>query len=135
MGRRTKLTPEVSATICGSVRDGNYLVTACRVAGQEYDTVLGWLARGRKEATGIYVQFYHDLTRAESESETALVEIWRDGSRKDWRGARDLLARRFPERWKERREDVLTGDPARPVRVVRVPWPEDQDANAARGDD
>jgi hypothetical protein len=39
------------------------------------------------------------LHQAELDCEAALVKKWHDAAPDDWRAARDLLARRFPDRW------------------------------------
>jgi hypothetical protein len=49
-----------------------------------------------------YREFREQLTRAEATAETVLVAAWQGaalGPDGDWRAARDLLARRAPERW------------------------------------
>jgi transposase-like protein len=49
-----------------------------------------------------YREFREQLTRAEATAETTLVAAWAaaaSGPDGDWRAARDLLARRAPERW------------------------------------
>lgn len=50
-----------------------------------------------------YLQFLEAIRQAEAEAETHLVEVWREQTPQDWKAARDLLARRFPQRWSERR--------------------------------
>ena len=49
-----------------------------------------------------YLQFLEAVRQAEAEAEAHLVEFWQEQAPKDWRAARDLLSRRFPERWAER---------------------------------
>ena len=49
-----------------------------------------------------YREFREQVTRAEATAETVLVAAWASaasGPDGDWRAARDLLARRAPERW------------------------------------
>jgi hypothetical protein len=43
--------------------------------------------------------FLGELTQAELDYERALVKKWHDAPPEDWRAARDLPARRFPDRW------------------------------------
>jgi hypothetical protein len=46
-----------------------------------------------------YADFAAALEQAELDCESALVKKWHDAAPDDWRAARDLLARRFPDRW------------------------------------
>jgi hypothetical protein len=54
-----------------------------------------WGEAGR----GRYFHFFQAVTRAEIEAEARLVRIWSDAAERDWQASRDMLARRFPERW------------------------------------
>lgn len=38
-----------------------------------------------------------------------LVRIWSDAAERDWRASRDMLARRFPERWGRQAEMAPQG--------------------------
>lgn len=100
-GRPTSLTPEVQKRICDAIRAGNYLEAAAAYAGVSTETVRLWLIRGKDEGSGIYWDFCTAYAKAEADSEVSLVADWRAGAKKDWRASRDLLARRFPDRWKE----------------------------------
>jgi hypothetical protein len=54
------------------------------------------------EAQERYREFRESVTRAEAKAEALLVGAWQAaafGPDGDWRAARDLLARRAPERW------------------------------------
>ena len=104
-GRPVKLSMARSKMITDAIATGNYLVAAARQAGISERTVARWLARGRAErhrletdpAAGrlasetCFVRFLEDVERAEADSEAALVAIWRDACRSDWRAARDSL--------------------------------------------
>lgn len=104
-GRPLKLTPHVVKTVCQMVRDGNYLKIACAAAGISADTLEAWRKRGNNGEEP-YADFARQLAAAELAAETTLVKIWHDAAPEDWRAARDLLARRFPERW-EREAEVV----------------------------
>jgi len=49
------------------------------------------------------------VTRAETEAEATLVRTWSEAAKIDWRAARDMLARRFPERWAQSRHPDVQG--------------------------
>lgn len=125
-----KFTPERAARIVAAVRAGNRLQVAYRVGGVAVSTALEWRRLGRRAselaAAGkdlsaedtAFAAFEDDLTLAESEAEARLVTMWAAAAKDDWRAARDLLARRFPERWAplERRE--VAGAEGGPVTVA-----------------
>jgi len=46
-----------------------------------------------------YLDFFYTIERAKAEAEVELVEVWRSQAKENWQAARDLLARRYPERW------------------------------------
>lgn len=109
-GRKTKLTPLVQERICESIRLGNYKTVAAQSAGVHIATLIDWENRGTGEhARQPYIEFVEALTEAENQSERALVGYWRVAAAKDWRAARDLLARRFPDRWKDQSRVQVTG--------------------------
>lgn len=99
MGRPTKLNKETTGKIIEAIRAGSYYEPACRAAGIHYSTFRRWLERGEKAKSGRYHEFREQVTRAEAESEIAIVEMWKDQMPRDWRACRDFLARRFPQRW------------------------------------
>lgn len=49
------------------------------------------------------------VTRAERQAEVRLVANWSAQAAQDWRAARDLLARRHPDRWKEHTATEVSG--------------------------
>ena len=97
-GQPTRLTPSVSKTICDMVRRGNYFTIAAKAAGISTDALNQWRKRGA-DGEQPYADFAAALEQAELDCESILVEKWHDAAPNDWRAARDLLARRFPDRW------------------------------------
>ena len=134
-GRPTKLTPERQATIVDIVSKGNYLITACNLAGIDKATYLRWIERGEKESGnggGLYYDFCLAIKKAESEAETARVaRITQAGiggqlyktityTKKDgtevveetltqpqWLADMTHLERRHPERWGRKDRSTL----------------------------
>lgn len=45
------------------------------------------------------MEFLEAVTRAEAEAELRMIAQWQAQIPRDWRAARDFLARRFPKRW------------------------------------
>lgn len=101
-GRPTKLTEPIIARIEAGIRAGNYLKTACLAAGVGYSTFARWEMLGRAQKRGAYRDFLERIEQAEAESEAALVNMWRGLAPDNWQAARDMLARRFPDRWGNR---------------------------------
>jgi len=98
VGAPSKLTASVQKTICRMVRAGNYLNIACAAAGISTDALSNWRKKGAAGEEP-FAAFLAELEQAELDCESALVKKWHDAAPDDWRAARDLLARRFPDRW------------------------------------
>jgi len=99
-GQPLKLTPAVQETICNAIRMGNYLVTATRAAGVSIDSLQRWRRLG-EEGRQPFADFLAAVEQAETECEQTLVKIMYDAAPQDYRAARDMLTRRFPERWSQ----------------------------------
>lgn len=97
MARPTKRTPDREQRLVQAIRAGNTRRAACAYAGISDDTLANWARRS--------ADFSDSLTRAEAESEVALVAIVRQAATQDWRAAAHLLERRWPDSW-GRREKV-----------------------------
>src|SRR5215467_9669155 len=90
-GRPTKLTKDVRRRILRAIRAGSYLEPACVAAGVGYSTFRAWQKK--------FPKFREAVERAQAVAEVRLVGLWREQCPKDWRAAKELLARRHPERW------------------------------------
>ena len=99
-GSGIKLTPETQRTILGAVRAGNFLTVASNLAGIDPDTLAGWIKKGEKGVEP-YASFVKEFRRAEIEGEVTLVALWKRAAPEDWRAAKELLAKRYPERWSD----------------------------------
>jgi hypothetical protein len=108
VGPPIKLTASVQKTICEMVRAGNYLKIACAAAGISADSLSRWRKKGAAGEEP-YAAFLRELEHAELDCESALVKKWHDAAPDDWRAARDLLARRFPDRWGRQVEEESPG--------------------------
>lgn len=94
MARPTKRTPEVEQRLLTALRAGNTIAAACRYAGITTETYGQWQRR--------FPAFSDAVTRAEAESEVALVAYIRAAATSDWRASLALLERRFPDTWARR---------------------------------
>jgi len=124
MARESKLTPEVQRRIVASLRAGNYANVAAQAAGIAEPTFYRWMEKGEdKGEENIpewehYREFRESVTRAQTEAEETLVKRWAKHAITDWRAARDLLARRHPERWKSTERREHTGADGGPIGVA-----------------
>jgi hypothetical protein len=107
-GREPKLTEAVEAAIVESIRNCATLEAAASLAGVTYRTFRNWMIWG-EEGKPRFFHFFQAVTRAEHEAEAELVQTWRAATNADWRAARDLLARRFPDRWGGKPPDAQAG--------------------------
>jgi hypothetical protein len=57
---------------------------------------------------------FQAVTCVEHEAEAVLVRTWLDATKVDWRAARDLLGRRFSDRWAARPPEAPTGS----IRII-----------------
>lgn len=158
-GRRSKLTPELSAQICAFVRDGLPESTASELCGVSHDTVMEWLQRARgnsdRPARPEHVQFAQDLRQAIAASEQQLIGVIhkaatgyfvkkverttseKDGTvvkrtrekRVDWTAAAWLLERRFAHRYSPKAEIKHSGEVASVKRIILA----GPDGNGAMG--
>lgn len=106
LGKRSKLTPELSKKFCEYVELGYPFVTAAGLCGIDEGTIQDWIRRGRgthkdRACFPEHVQFVADVTRALAASESQLIEKVKAGAEQDWRAASWVLSRRFRERWSE----------------------------------
>lgn len=106
MARPTKLTPEVQATICAALRDGNYRATSAAAAGIHRNTLIDWEKRG-EQGEGIYADFLTAMQQAEAEAEIAGLKRIMDAkpgtpgvSGADlWQKDAWFMERRYASRW------------------------------------
>ncbi len=112
---KRKYTPELHELIVDAMRKGNYLVTACRLAGITRDTYYDWLALGRDDPEQYpeYVKLAEDVENAKAESEAELLEVVREtalsGAPNTWQAAMTILERRHPEKFGRRDTTVVEG--------------------------
>lgn len=99
-GRPSKFTNEIKDNICEYIAQGNYLDTACRLAGVDYSTFRGWMVKGEHEGKGEYFEFLRQVRLAEAQAESERVRlILQAGRLDDWKANAWYLERKYPERW------------------------------------
>ena len=98
-GRPTKLTEDLKEQLCRLISAGNYINTACQVAGITEQAFHSWIRRGLYEEEGIYHDFARAVERAEAQAKARNVAIIQAAAKDDWRAALTWLERRYPEEW------------------------------------
>jgi hypothetical protein len=110
-----KYNESLHATLVDAMRKGNYLVTACRLAGITRDTYYDWMthARDRPDEYPEYVRLREDVESAKAESEAELLEVVREtalsGAPNTWQAAMTILERRHPDKFGKRDTTVIEG--------------------------
>lgn len=97
-GTPSKCTPRVIALAAKMLSVGNYRVAVAARLGITEETFANWMkwgAAGREP----YLGFFTAVRDAEAKAETNAVGTWYGHGLHDYRALKDLLARRFPERW------------------------------------
>ena len=133
---RTNLSDDLQERICRCLRLGMRFSDACRANRVSVRTGNDWLQIGRgdhptRRPTARYTAFVQAVEKAEADAVEVLVQRWMEASATDWRAARDLLARRFPDEWGPVQR--LAGADGGPlvIEVREVDWVEAR----AEGDD
>ncbi|NIR31718.1 MAG: hypothetical protein GWN84_20875 [Gammaproteobacteria bacterium] len=114
-GRPTiEITQRAHRAIVRWLKDGNYFVDACAVAGYRPQIARQWLLRGGREierrdagkvaqsAEEPYVRFLLAVEKAEAHSKATAVRQLTGAGREDWRAALAYLERKFPREWGQR---------------------------------
>jgi hypothetical protein len=110
-----KYNDDMHAALVDAMRKGNYLVTACRLAGITRDTYYDWmnLARDKPDEYPEYVRLREDVELAKAESEAELLEVVREtalsGTPNTWQAAMTILERRHPDKFGKRDTTVIEG--------------------------
>ena len=103
MARPVKLTEDLQNKIVSILEKGNYVETACALAGISKQTFYNWRNRGNTQKSGKYRGFLDAVEKAIATAEIADLKIIDQAAQKNWRAAAWLLERRSPERWGNKR--------------------------------
>lgn len=120
-----KLTRDRIERIVALIRSGCFVSTACAQAGVSRRTYYDWKKKGKEAAdeqkNNIYTEFLEAVEMADADIEVALVS--QISSESNWRAKLEILKRRFPERWGDRRQvracDKRTPSQAYPQTIIR----------------
>lgn len=101
---------EKTAVLLAALADGNYRVTACRMAGISESTLARVYKRaesGDAAASALVAA----IERTEAAAEAGIVQKWRkaiDSGPQYWAAAATFLERKAPDRWGKRQDDTST---------------------------
>jgi len=103
--------PAVMKTFLDAVEAGNFISTACGLAGVHYVTLRQLLVRAGKERKNRRlgretnpqmdwaVQFIEDYEKASAKAEAKDLELIHEAAKSQWQAAAWRLERRFPKHW------------------------------------
>jgi hypothetical protein len=111
MGRPSGLTPEIQETLCLALRNGNFVDTACIIAGISKQTFYTWAKLGNKEQPGEpHREFLDSIKKALAEAESSAILAIRGAGRFQWQALAWFLERRFRDKW-AKNSDLGTATP------------------------
>ena len=121
IGRRSLISPEVTARVADGIREGLPFKLACERAGFVDTTGYQWIRMGEDDerqgrAETPHAAFRRAVTRARTDLFESLVKTVKTAAKKDWRAASWILERRDPDAWSRRTE--ITGAEGGPIATV-----------------
>lgn len=116
MGRPDRLEPKRAEEILGYLRAGNYVETACALAGVHPSTFYRWIERADDEKSDPKFREFRDaVTRARAEAEARNVALVQRAASDDWRAASWYLERSFPTKYGRRDRVEHSGPDGGPI--------------------
>lgn len=126
VGRKTLLTPEMTATITDLLRRGNYLSTVAKAVGLNPSTLQVWLKRGNDliaedreydDYEQQFVDYALEVEKARARAEINAVEVIRSASTTQWQAAAWYLERTNNSQWGRTVRTEVTGAEGGPIQV------------------
>lgn len=108
VGRPSLISSESTVSqFLEAVGEGNYIETACKLAGLSKQSVYEWIKRGHAGEVA-FAEFANAVEKAEARAEAHLVGLQRKAAEAGpqyWAAAATQLERRHPDRWSKRLDD------------------------------
>ena len=104
--RKLKLTPETQAKLCELVEDGLSFRDACKAACISQRSFYAWREKGEAESSGIYHDFATAIDNANVQFKLRIHKTILENRDKDAQSSKlalELLTRRFPAEYSEKR--------------------------------
>lgn len=119
--RPKALTEEIQKSILESMTLGMHLKSACALAGIQMTTVQYWmrLVESGAEHAQIYADFCNSIEKVQAIAERDGLVAIRSGF-PGWQGNAWFLERRFPKRWRMKKDDAVVPPPPKQVVEVRL---------------
>ncbi|MBT9156802.1 MAG: hypothetical protein DDT37_01792 [Firmicutes bacterium] len=118
IGRKTKLSLEMSESICRKIRLGCTRKYAAVASGICEKTFYNWLTEGEKNPTGIHFQFLQALKMAEAEAVASYeVELRKLAAKGNATAIIFYLQNRASDTWKDHRFVEHAGVDGAPIKL------------------
>ena len=98
-GRPTKLTPDIQQAIIDCLSMGNFVETACAVAGIHKDTFYHWMKLAEGAPKGMHAKFRDAVQQAMAQAEHDAVSMITAAGTTQWQALAWRLERMYPDRW------------------------------------
>lgn len=85
---------------------GNYTKVVCDYLGICESTWYKWLKDGEKAKSGLKMEFFQSIKKAEAEAQIRNVGIIQQSAKENWQAAAWYLERKFPDMWGRRKLEV-----------------------------
>lgn len=118
-GRPNSLTKWDFNRICKHILEGNYVKTAVKASGVNYNTFLKYMSKGKK---GIrpYNEYYEQVEQAKAEFEAKAVStISESGANGNVGAYMWMLPRMYPKRWQSTQRVEAQVDNSQKIEIVR----------------
>lgn len=99
MGRPSKCTPAVRASILAAVAEGAFDYRAAQLCGVSKRTFSAWKTRGERNPRTVYGDFVRSLKQASAEGEHYHVKNIRERASESWQASAWYLERKHHQRW------------------------------------
>ena len=98
-GRPTKLTPELTERVTSLIEQGNPPHRAVQMVGISERAFYSWMAKGRRQERGKFVQFVQAIEASKARCEAKLISVVMNGALSDPRLALNVLSRMNRKDW------------------------------------
>lgn len=108
------------------ISEGHYAVVVCAYLGISEAIYYKWIQRAKEDQSNnqksIYVEFFESIKEAEAKAEMRhLQTIAKAATEGNWQASAWFLKTKHRDRWSERQEVTLQGDPEKPLEI-KTQW-------------
>jgi hypothetical protein len=117
--RAGKLTPELQAKICALIAAGATYELACGKCRIDRKTYYNWRQLGKEDPESKYGSLARAVEFAEVDSEALMVKTLLN--HKDWRATSWIMKNRWPQKYRDKVEQELSGPDGEPIAMNMKP--------------